>query len=704
MADRIRFAPEILSRLGEELVPHPDLGLIELVRNAYDADANVCRIALKNATAPGGTILVEDDGGGMTVADMRDGFLLIGRSAKATRTTTPKLRRKVGEKGLGRLAALRLGRSAEIVTRPSTEPGVANRLRIDWTAFDNARSVDDIELTITTEETTEGQGTTITVTDLREPFTEAHLERLSRALVLLTGPFEDTPDFRATLNAPEFEAVALAVAKPMLGEYEYKLAATVDQAGLASAVLTDWRGTEIARGDHQAVALDRTKYASGVPIRFHCPQAEYELWMFNLSDESFRARNSRRSKPELQDWLQHVGGVHLYHRSLRVHPYGDPGHDWLSMNLRRAASPEQRPSTNTSVGRVLVNDEAQLLIPKTDRSGFVESHSFLELRSFAMRANDWAASERLKLRESRRTAATPTAKEKSKTAEKKLKDVVRRLPPAVRKAVEPAVKDVLETSNERFSAVESDLRLYRMLSTLGTSTAVFAHEVLGPAGRLSSLLYVIQQLIKDEVDGDVYSNQFVEPLDRTMKTADSVQTFARLPLRLLERHKRLEADVDVDEVCRELVELFSAYVKERGIEVTLALEASSATVRTTIADVEAIVANLVTNAAHALLRSEATERSREIAIATRINGRNLELTVDDTGPGIVDMPLDEIWLPGKSSREGGTGLGLTIVKDVVADLRGKYEAAKTGKLGGAHFEISLPCKAKGVGGDARGGR
>ena len=71
---------------------------------------------------------------------------------------------------------------------------------------------------------------------------------------------------------------------------------------------------------------------------------------------STRGRASGVSLGALRDWLGEVGGVHLYHRGLRVFPYGDPGQDWLDMNLRRAASPEERPSTNTSIGRVVVLD------------------------------------------------------------------------------------------------------------------------------------------------------------------------------------------------------------------------------------------------------------------------------------------------------------------------------------------------------------
>ncbi|WP_019982941.1 MULTISPECIES: ATP-binding protein [unclassified Streptomyces] len=100
MSTHLRFAPEILIRLGEELIPHPDLGVIELVRNAYDADATKCIVQLHNATQPGGTLVVEDDGDGMTVEDIREGFLLIGRSSKPGGPDNRSNRRRIGEKGL----------------------------------------------------------------------------------------------------------------------------------------------------------------------------------------------------------------------------------------------------------------------------------------------------------------------------------------------------------------------------------------------------------------------------------------------------------------------------------------------------------------------------------------------------------------------------------------------------------------------------
>ncbi len=129
MTERLRFSPSILSRLGEELVPDADQGVIELVKNAYDADATRCRVELSRTGDPGGDIRVMDDGAGMTEADLRQGFLIVGRSRKdATSLTRHFQRVPVGDKGLGRLSALRLGHRVTVITRPREQPGVELRL------------------------------------------------------------------------------------------------------------------------------------------------------------------------------------------------------------------------------------------------------------------------------------------------------------------------------------------------------------------------------------------------------------------------------------------------------------------------------------------------------------------------------------------------------------------------------------------------
>ncbi|MFF4771893.1 ATP-binding protein [Microtetraspora fusca] len=709
MVHRLRFAPEILARLGEELVPHADLGIMELVRNAYDADASACRIQLSNATNPGGTLIVSDTGEGMTADQLASDFLLIGRSGKTSAIRSRNGRRKVGEKGLGRLAALRLGTNVAVRTRSASQPGLEHTLEIDWTRIDASEAVEDVPLSIETAPTQEKPGTTVTITGFRHGLGEREAERLARSLLLLTGPFAEDSAFRVSCDAPEFTVLSEIINSPLLEWFEYRLVATLDENGKISASLYNWRNEEEFKGDHNAVARQRSGRKTGdVPMMFAAPPATFEMWMFNLNPgASKEPRLAQQNTEAIRKWLKQVGGVHLYHRGLRVQPYGDIGNDWLGINLRRAASPEKRPSTNTSVGRVRVDDPDDLLRPKTDRSGFVDTVAFLDLQEFAKRALDWAAEQRLEQREQKRVGSAAKARDRVKLAETKFQNLIDAITPsdrdvlpldvgdtAVLESFTAGATEVFATQQEEIQALREDLLLYRSLATVGTSTAVFAHEALKPAARIINEVKTVSRRVKKRVPLAEYTREFQDSVETSLSSAKTLETFAKLPLSLLEKSKREISDIEIDTACRSIVQLFVRYLDERSIKVTFDLGAPGYTVHTTIADIESILSNLLANAAHAFTRADAPPGERVIRVRTRLEERDesqgITICVDDSGPGIQGIPLSAIWLPGKSTRDNGTGLGLTIVRDIVGDLKGQQEARAKGELGGARIMVWLP--------------
>ena len=109
---KIRFSTQIIKRLGEELNPSIDQSILELVKNAYDADARNCTVELDDITEIGGEISISDDGVGMTSNNIIDGWLVLGESSKSFGKRTDLGRIPAGSKGLGRLAALRMGNIA----------------------------------------------------------------------------------------------------------------------------------------------------------------------------------------------------------------------------------------------------------------------------------------------------------------------------------------------------------------------------------------------------------------------------------------------------------------------------------------------------------------------------------------------------------------------------------------------------------------
>lgn len=687
VAERLRFSPDILRRLGEELNPHVDQGVIELVRNAYDADATNCLVELIATDTPGGMLRVTDNGVGMASSAIRDGWLVLGRSAKAARLPTKLGRLPVGDKGLGRLAALRMGTAATLRTRPAEQPGVEHCLILDWTRYDAAQVVENVELEIVSTPTDDPQGTTIEVAGLHVHLGRREVQRLARALILLADPFDDSTGFHPELVAPMFADLERRVRDSYFEEAEFRLVAKLDDAGCASADVFDRTGVRRWHAEHEELGKGSKKTAPP----YKTAAATFELWAFNVSAQAFSPGTSVQ---EVQDWLGAVGGAHLYHRGLRVHPYGDPGFDWLDMNLARARSPELRPSTNTSIGRVLVPDTKEVLLQKTDRSGFVENEAFTELKRFATDALNWMATQRLKDREARRARERADAPQLVSQARATLNQTLEQLPPQARPAVEAAVQKLEAAQAQEVRTLREDLQLYRTLGTVGTTAAVFAHESAKPVTQIEKMGELIKRRARKAL-GETFEDLLGNPLQLLLRSARALRSFAALPLRLLAREKRRVGRVDVHAAVRDVLALFDPFLTDAQIQVRVELVDATPVIRGSIAAVEAILANLLTNAVNALEAEGTLFNTREVVIRTDLASESrLVLRVLDSGPGITRLSVDDIWLPGRTTRAGGTGLGLTIVRDTVVDLGGRVQALPKGELGGAEFLIELPLAAE----------
>jgi hypothetical protein len=312
-------------------------------------------------------------------------------------------------------------------------------------------------------------------------FHRRELDRLARNILLLSDPFASSTGFTAKLIAPGFKDLEAKVRRAYFHDAEYRLEANLSDDGRATAQLLDWRGRITHRANHEDISTDGENFYKSVA-------ADLSLWVFLLSGESFSTRKS--SVTEVKDWLSVVGGVHLYYRKLRVPPYGDHGHDWLEMNLARTRNPEERPSTNTSIGRVVVEDPEHLLTQKTDRIGFIESEQFQELRRFAIDALEWMANIRLREAEARRERERIQAPKTVAKAVERLDQVVEDIPSKYRAPLNEAIRKVEKAAQREVKVLRDDLQLYRSLATAGTTAAAFAHEAAKPISRIGDLVLI----------------------------------------------------------------------------------------------------------------------------------------------------------------------------------------------------------------------
>jgi signal transduction histidine kinase len=678
-----RFSTDILRRLGEELNQKPDQGILELVKNSYDADAVNCIVELMGTQEKGGTVCVTDDGDGMTRANITDGWLVLGRSSKSAQNLTRLQRRPAGNKGLGRLAALRMGRIASLITRPRSEPDYEYNLEIDWKLFDEVNVVDEVSLDVlqSPRSSGHGQGTVITIKSLALPWKRADVKNLARGLILLADPFGDnTLGFQPILRAPEFKELERLVQQRYLSDAEFHMVANVSENGEATASVSDWKGNNL----YTATMADLRPKSPQQP--YCCPKATFDLWIFILDQKTFSARSN--ALRDVREWLKEFGGVHLYIHGLRVSPYGDAGNDWLDMNLRRVRNPEVRPGTNTSIGRIALADPEGLLLPKTDRSGIVEGEAFQELREFANDALEWLSRRRLDERDQRLAAER---KETPQRVEKAQEDVIAAIsvldiPDNARTHLRSTFNKYVQESQREGQALRREAQLSRTLSTAGITQAVFAHEAKHPV----EIIQRSGRLIQDRAQKSVpttYENLLKEPIARIIRQADALRTFGNVTLSLVDHEKRRTSRVSIHNVIGNVKTMFTPLLIDRKVDFTLEFVEGDYFVRGSEAALEAVVTNLLVNSLKAF---ESWEGERHIAIQTDISGSELTIRLLDNGPGIEGISTNDIWLPGETTYDNGTGLGLSIVRDTVRDLGGRVEAVPHGDMGGAEFRIYLP--------------
>lgn len=673
-----KFSPNILNRLGEELIPNPDQGIIELVKNSYDADATECTVELINTHNTGGSLIISDNGAGMDLTAISEEWLVLGRSKKAAREPTPLGRLPVGDKGLGRLAALRQGSQVHLKTRPQNQPGVEYSLTINWSDFEQADVVEDISFNVSNSSTEQGQGTDIIIGNLSIKFSRREIKRLARELLLLADPFDNHLAFRPQLIAPEFADIEKQVNEAYFEDAELHLKAHLNTNGIAEASVLDWKENLLFHSEHYNLSQEPYKTAP----------AEFELWVFQLNPQSFSDKYA--SLTEVRSWLEKVGNVHLYHRGLRVKPYGDKGDDWLKLNYERSRNPEVRPSTSTVIGRVIANDPNDLLIQKTDRLGFIENEAFLELRRFAIDVLDWMAKVRLKETEKKREQVKQESSRDVENAKISLNEVIEaKLPYESRTIVRRVVQQYERAKERETQALREDLQLYRSLATAGTIAAVFAHESGKPVTLIEKIAKKIERT-SQRLLGERYNDSLKEPVEMLYQVRNSLLRFSNFPLHLLKREKRRIGVVDVHTVIDDIVELFQPFFDDGNIEVKKVKIDGNPCIRGSAALLESIITNLVINTINSFNVEGTSTEACKVIIYTEIVGNSVRLKVVDNGLGINDIKLDEIWLPGKTTRPGGTGLGLTIVKDSVSALGGKVQALAKGELGGAEFIVEIP--------------
>jgi hypothetical protein len=375
--------------------------------------------------------------------------------------------------------------------------------------------VESVEIPILEASTRAPAGTTIKVSNLSRRFGRREVTRLARSLLLLSDPFDNQVGFKPVLVTPGYRDLERRVARGYFDEATFHVRAELGEDGQARAVARDTSRRVVFEARHGE--LSQNGYRPAV-------RATLDLWVFLLDAQQFTSRAVTIG--EVREWLEVVGGVHVYRRGLRVQPYGDLGDDWLGMNLARARSPEFRPSTNTAIGRLVVLEPSDRLLEKTDRTGFVENDAFVEVRRFASDVLDWLAQERLRRRERERRRKRVRDRRVVDEAKEAMELAVAALPPKTRREIAVRLKTLERARDSEVSGLRQEVLLYRSLATVGTTTAMFAHDAAKPMSQIKSMATRLETRGR-RVAGAAYEDSLAGPIELIRKSDSAVSSTAR---------------------------------------------------------------------------------------------------------------------------------------------------------------------------------
>ena len=378
----VRFSVDagLISRLGKELVGYEYTAVSELVKNSYDADATEVELLFENAHKPGGTLTINDDGGGMSRQQLINGFMRLASTSKVSEPTSPKYKRgRAGRKGIGRFAAQSLGSKLTVITQ-TEDSNSALRVDIDWSLFKSDTELTSIASRIEQVEKVKEHGTILSIKDLADAWSDDTIARVYGYLADLIQPFPLSKRRKKSKTDPGFEARMYRVDN---GKRE-----TIADVG---KIVYDYAVAEIEgyvdRQGHGVWSIHSDRFSideKALPIGKGRDGAQVPFG--ELKDVYFKAYyyiyNSglipKAQNKLILEMARLRGGVRVYRNGFRVLPYGAPFNDWLRLDDSYARREILPPHGNQNFfGFVEITDpKGQLFEETASREGLIENQAF----------------------------------------------------------------------------------------------------------------------------------------------------------------------------------------------------------------------------------------------------------------------------------------------------------------------------------------
>jgi signal transduction histidine kinase len=229
-----------------------------------------------------------------------------------------------------------------------------------------------------------------------------------------------------------------------------------------------------------------------------------------------------------------------------------------------------------------------------------------------------------------------------------------------------------------------DLSNLNLRAGMGQLVASVAHEVNQPLTAALANAQALKRLIAAGRAEPAEVGQILDDIIESNQRATDV--IRRIHKMLREEEFELRA-LELNAVVSDVVRLMTLSAANDGVALVANLADALPPVRGDRVQLQQVAMNLVSNAIHAA-RSHLSPHP-VVHVATRLEGGQVCLVVDDTGPGVDDSAMLRIFEPFFSTKRDGLGVGLSITRSIVEMHGGRIEVTNLAP-GGARFAVTIP--------------
>jgi len=244
------------------------------------------------------------------------------------------------------------------------------------------------------------------------------------------------------------------------------------------------------------------------------------------------------------------------------------------------------------------------------------------------------------------------------------------------------VNDVTSERAETEATIESE-----RLGALTMLAAGVAHEIGNPLNSLGIHLQLLDRKIRKLEAGE--RQQLEGHLATARQEIQRLDLILKQFLQAIRPSNLRRAKVQVTQLCRDTLKLLEPELAERGIQVVLDFSDDIPIIDLDAVQIQQVFHNVLRNAAQAI-RSDA---GGCITVAMAHNDYELQVQISDNGAGIPPEQMGVLFEPYRTTKEGGTGLGLLIVRRIIREHGGEMEI-ESREGSGTRVSFYLPLAAK----------